>query len=66
MNEPLKEFQEALGENAGFDYEAPAKGLCGACGLPAIPRCYSDDGRKEFYISGLCEICFDEACKEED
>lgn len=37
-----------------------ASGLCIQCKLPALPRCYSKAGRKEFSISGLCEVCFDE------
>lgn len=44
--------------------EAWTKGLCASCVKPAIDNCYSDAGRKEYYISGLCERCFDAACKE--
>jgi hypothetical protein len=42
--------------------EAVDSGNCIQCGLPAMQRCYSDDGRREFHISGLCEVCFDEIC----
>lgn len=55
--------KELYGQTAA---EAQAVGLCIQCKLPAIPRCYSPAGRKEFQISGLCETCFDEICKEED
>lgn len=49
----------------GIDYsENMAKGLCIQCKLPAAPRCYSEAGQKEFTISGLCEICFDELFEE--
>jgi hypothetical protein len=46
--------------------EARETGLCVDCGLPAIPRCYSEAGRREFRISGLCEKCFDSAFSEEE
>jgi len=40
--------------------EAHASGICIQCQEPAIPKCYSDAGREEYRISGLCEECFDE------
>ena len=40
--------------------EAHAKGICIQCQEPAIPKCYSDAGREEYKISGLCEECFDQ------
>ena len=43
--------------------EAWAEGLCIKCREPAMPKCYSDAGRKEFRISGLCEPCFDKICE---
>lgn len=41
-------------------------GLCIECKLPALPGCHSDAGRREFAISGLCEICFDAAFEDDD
>jgi len=35
-------------------------GVCINCKKLAGPRCYSPAGRKEYSISGLCELCFDE------
>jgi len=35
-------------------------GVCINCKKLAGPRCYSAAGRREYSISGLCEICFDE------
>ena len=42
--------------------EANEQGICIQCKEEALPKCYSEGGRKEFYISGLCEKCFDEIC----
>jgi hypothetical protein len=39
--------------------EAVAKGICIDCKEPALAKCYSDAGRREYRISGLCEKCFD-------
>lgn len=39
--------------------DAQKTGLCINCKQPALPNCYSEAGRKEYRISGLCEKCFD-------
>ena len=39
--------------------EAVGTGICVSCKKPGIPNCYSSAGRKEYNISGLCELCFD-------
>ena len=44
--------------------EANEKGICIQCQKPALENCYSKAGIKEYYISGLCEKCFDEICGE--
>ena len=57
----LKEFKDKFAisiYNMSPDY-AIEKGICIDCGLPALERCYSKAGLKEYYISGLCEKCFD-------
>ncbi len=33
--------------------------MCIKCKQPGIPNCYSEAGRRELQISGLCEKCFD-------
>lgn len=40
--------------------------LCVKCARPALEHCYSDAGRKEYGISGLCEECFDAMFAEPD
>jgi hypothetical protein len=42
------------------------KGICIDCGQPALPNCYSEAGREEYMISGLCEKCFDATCRDRD
>lgn len=39
--------------------EVLAIGKCIECGEEALSKCYSEDGRREYKISGLCEECFD-------
>lgn len=43
--------------------EARNKGICIHCKQP--PKLYSEAGRREYQISGLCELCFDEITAEE-
>ena len=69
----LQNFKDALeqeavkaGEMKMTRQEAVSKGLCAVCGEPAIPKCYSDAGKKEYEISGSCEKCFDEMFEEEE
>jgi hypothetical protein len=45
--------------------EAQDKAVCVECGLPALPRCYSEEGKEEYMISGLCELCFDAIVEKE-
>jgi len=63
----MQEFKDKLatelyGETATAAQE---RGTCLQCKLPALERCYSEAGRKEYRISGLCEVCFDEITGEE-
>lgn len=44
--------------------EAQAEGVCVNCKKP--PTFYSDAGRREYDISGVCEPCFDEMFAEEE
>jgi len=57
---------EKFKDNLAFDIygmtksEAIKKGICIQCKEPAIPKCYSNAGLREYRISGLCEKCFNE------
>jgi hypothetical protein len=65
---PMKDFKEAL-EKAAYGDKAKEnreKGLCIECGKPALENCYSDAGRRETKISGLCELCFDKLTVEDE
>lgn len=44
--------------------EAHKEQVCIKCKQP--PTFYSEAGRKEYGITGLCEPCFDEIFKEEE
>lgn len=61
----LEDLKDELQKAAGMlpRKEAWEKGLCVQCRQPALPKCYSDLGRKEYRISGMCEACFDEMFK---
>jgi hypothetical protein len=39
---------------------------CIECGEDAYANCYSEAGRREVDISGLCEKCFDALFREEE
>ena len=65
MND-LQRFKDNL-ETSIFGNEAKnmrLKGLCINCKEPALANCYSNAGRKEYTISGLCEKCFDSIMEE--
>lgn len=63
----LQDFKDDLAKELyGMTTEdALKKGLCIQCKEEALPKCYSDAGRREYKISGLCEKCFDENCPDE-
>jgi hypothetical protein len=67
MNE-LEKFKNELSLEAHgiTKAEAHSKGVCINCKEPAEPKCYSVAGRREYLISGMCEVCFDSLFKEEE
>jgi hypothetical protein len=57
----LKDLKNSLAK-AAFGMtpdEAQAQGICIKCKEPALPKCYSAAGRREYQISRMCEECFD-------
>ena len=38
--------------------------VCINCGNEPYQRCFSQPGKREVLVSGLCEICFDEITSE--
>lgn len=64
----IREFADKLAREEFGEtvQEANDKGTCIVCHEPALAKCYSEAGVREFYISGMCERCFDEVWKDED
>jgi hypothetical protein len=62
----LQDFEDNLAKELYGETteEAQGKGLCIQCKEEALPKCYSEAGRWEYQVSGLCEICFDEITGE--
>ncbi len=61
----LQDFKDSMSKDL-YDMtarEAIEKGICVDCKEPALAKCYSDAGRREYPISGLCETCFDRIFK---
>ena len=57
----LQDFKNRLSTDL-YDMTAEEgieQGICIDCREEALPKCYSDAGKKEFAISGLCEMCWD-------
>jgi hypothetical protein len=46
--------------------EANDAKTCINCKQPALSKCHTEAGTREFYISGLCEECFDAMFEEEE
>lgn len=63
MTNPF-DFSEELAKEAYnmTASEAWIKGICVRCKKP--PTFYSEDGRKEYRISALCEPCYDKIMEE--
>ena len=57
----LDQFKNELSTNIyGITKEEAAKkGICVDCRKPALANCYSQAGKNEYFISGLCEKCYD-------
>jgi hypothetical protein len=64
FNVALEHFKNELSKNIyGMSKsEAIAKNICVSCKQP--PTFYSDAGKAEYKISGLCEPCWDKIFSE--
>ena len=65
----MKEFeklQAALKEMSRQHKQASVLGVCTICGLPALARCYSTAGVRQYRLSGHCEICYDKMFSDEE
>jgi hypothetical protein len=60
-NNHLLAMKENLSKELFGEHLSNAKslGICIKCRQKALPRCTTDAGRREYEISGLCEVCFD-------
>jgi len=56
----LKEGAIKLTQKEAFEKE-----VCMVCGQPALAKCRTDAGRKEYFISATCENCFDRMFPED-
>ena len=65
---PLNKVVEQLAQQTfgRSRQECWIKGLCISCGEPALAKCHSTAGKNEYYISCLCEQCFDNICAPSD
>jgi len=64
MSFNIENFQNLINEMNKEKEKATAKGICIKCQKP--PTFYSEAGKREYHISGLCEPCFDNITKEEE
>lgn len=66
MESSLLRFQDSMAKGlyGMTKTEALGKGICIDCKEIALPKCYSEAGRREYYVSGLREECFDALCGE--
>jgi len=68
MSDELQRFKDSVAVAAFGTTKAAVQqqGLCISCKQPAISKCYSDAGHREYRISEMCEECFDAMFKEEE
>jgi hypothetical protein len=62
--DPLQKFKDevSIAATGMTKKEALDQGICVNCKKP--PIFYSEAGRKEYQISGMCEPCWDKICEE--
>lgn len=65
----LRDFQDNLSKmvTGMTKSEALEKKICIECKRPdPLARCKTELGRREYFISGMCEECFDKLFAEPD
>jgi hypothetical protein len=64
MNKELEALKAGLAKAAGYKYatkeDAIQQGCCIKCGEKAEGRNKSEASKREWFISGLCEVCWDD------
>jgi hypothetical protein len=67
MSNPLEQFKKDMARLAFGAAPADVPGCCIQCREPFSDKnVFTDAGRRETKISGLCEKCWDELFKEEE
>lgn len=56
----MNRLVEIMNEGAAKAALAMEEGKCVVCEEDAKPRIQTEAGRREYKISGCCEVCFDE------
>jgi radical SAM superfamily enzyme len=68
QNKEIRQFLIEIGTIAGFKcpnkQEAHSKGICVKCGEPAKDRLKTEAGHREYGLSGMCEVCWDDIFSE--
>lgn len=65
MSDLLSEVAKQAGFKFATKQQAIAANCCIKCGNPVEGRIHTAAGQKEYKISGMCEICFDDIWKED-
>lgn len=69
-NEAIKGLLKSLAESAGYKYatkeEAHNAQRCIQCGEPIDGRVRNNLERKEYWVTGLCGVCWDNMFNESD
>ncbi len=68
MSDPLKDIRDITAKSAfGMTREeAQAKKVCVNCKLPVEGRIHTPAGHREYHITAMCEVCWDDLFGDED
>lgn len=62
----LNAILDSLARMSGNDRNRRLEGKCIHCNQDAEGRCTTEAGRREYLISGFCEICFDKCFEDKE